>query len=178
MERRKRKRRGSERTRDGSERTRDGSERNQHGSERNQHGSERNQHGSECTRHESEGVTGTPDLEEEEEFDLAARFMEPRDGWWFDSLGEYVRYSETGPDRPTSLSARPKKSKIAAPNLPAGAAPEKRHSRHARTRQISIRLGEEDYEALVKVASTYGVAPATMGRLLVVKGAQKAVEGG
>jgi hypothetical protein len=178
MVRHKRKRRGSERTQRVSERNQDGSEHNQDGSERTQNGSER-------TRHESEGATLTPatapDLGEEE-FDLAARFMEPREGWWtrhgFESLGEYLRYSETGPDRPTSLSAQPKKKKMAAPDLPAGAVPEKRHGRHARTRQISIRLDDDGYRALLKSAAMYGVAPATMGRLLVVRGAQKAVEDG
>jgi antitoxin component of RelBE/YafQ-DinJ toxin-antitoxin module len=48
----------------------------------------------------------------------------------------------------------------------------------AMNRQISIRLDEEAYQALVNAARMYGVAPSTMGRLLVAKGARKAVEAG
>jgi hypothetical protein len=48
-------------------------------------------------------------MERERSFDeeLAERFMEPSEGWWtrygFKSLGEYLRYAETGPDRPASF---------------------------------------------------------------------------
>jgi hypothetical protein len=106
--------------------------------------------------------------------------MEPSEGWWtsygFKSLGEYLRYSLTGPDRPASLRPRRKRKQFAAAHLPAGAAPPRKPGPGTRTRQISIRLGEESYQKLVKVAGLYGVAPGTMGRLLVAKGAQKALE--
>jgi hypothetical protein len=106
--------------------------------------------------------------------------MEPSEGWWtrygFKSLGEYLRYSQTGPDRPTSFGARRKRKDLAAPDLPPGETPRRQAGSRAHTRQISIRLEEESYQDLVKAARLYRVAPATMGRLLVAKGAQKAVE--
>jgi hypothetical protein len=171
IKRRKRKRRGSERTHEGSERTHEGSERTHDGSER-AHG------GSEPNRGEHEVP---PDESAEEPFDLAARFMEPKEGWWtnygFESLGAYLRYSETGPDRPASLDPPPKKKSLRAPKLPAAGAPRREPGPFVRTRQVSIRLDEEAYEDLVKAARLYGVAPSTMGRLLVAKGARSAVEG-
>jgi hypothetical protein len=76
--------------------------------------------------------------------------MEPSEGWWtsygFESLGEYLRHAETGPDRPTSLTSSRRKKK--------------------------------NVQALLKAARMYGIPPATMGRLLVQKGAQLAVETG
>jgi hypothetical protein len=151
MERYKRKRRGSDRTHNGSDGTQDA--------------------------HDAPAQD-----REEPEFDLAARFMEPSEGWWtsygFKSFGEYLRHSENGPDRPTSLGVTRKKKNIAAPGLPSGNVPAGKAPPRGRNRQISIRLDEEGYQALVKAARMYGVAPATMGRLLVAKGARKAVEGG
>jgi hypothetical protein len=171
VERRKRKRRGSERSQNGSDRTHDGSDRTHIGSVGTHKGSDRTHIGSDRT----------DDGSDEEEFDLAARFMEPSEGWWtgygFKSLGEYLRYSETGPDRTASLSPPRKKKNVPAPDLPSGGAP-RRSSPFARNRQISIRLDEDGYQALLKAARMYGVAPATMGRLLVVKGARKALESG
>jgi hypothetical protein len=143
--RRKRKRRGSDRTHGGSDRTHGGSDR---------------------TR-------------AEEESPLAVD-MTPREGWWnrygFESFGAYLRYSETGPDRPFSFSAARKRKKVPAADLPAGGAPRRRRS--PPTHQISIRLDEHGYQNLLKAARMYGVAPATMGRLLVAKGARLAVESG
>jgi len=160
--RRKRKRRRSERTRDGSDRTHRGSERTHDGSDR------------------TRGHDGSAAGDGEEELDLAARYMEPSEGWWnrygFKSLGEYFRYGETGPDRPFSFTSSRKKKDLPAPDLPAGGAPRRRNL--ARTRQISIRLDEDSYQDLLKASRMYGVAPATMGRLLVAKGARKAADGG
>ena len=155
--RHKRKRRGSDRTHDGSDRTHDGSDRTQ--------------------AQDDVSTAGDGD----EEWDPATTHMEPSEGWWnrygFKSFGEYLRYSQTGPDRPFSFdSARKKKKEVPAPDLPAGGAPDRRSLR--RTRQISIRLDEDGYQDLAKAARLYGVAPATMGRLLVAKGARKAVDAG
>ena len=159
IERRKRKRRGSDGTQAGSDGT---------------HG------GSDGTQATHDGPVRDGDAEE---FDLAARFMEPSEGWWtsygFKSLGEYLRYSQTGPDRPGWLGPPRKKKDLAAPDLPAGEMPSRRNGGPlARNRQISIRLDEEGYQDLVKVARLYRVPPATMGRLLVAKGARKALESG
>jgi hypothetical protein len=41
---------------------------------------------------------------------------------------------------------------------------------------VSIRLDDEGYETLAKAARIYGVAPSTMARLLVQKGARLAIE--
>jgi hypothetical protein len=116
----------------------------------------------------------------EAEFELTESLMEPSEGWWtrygFKSLGEYLRHSLTGPDRPVSLHRRSRKH-IPAPELPPGGAPTRQGAVRARSRQVNIRLDEETYRALVKAARIYGVAPATMGRLLVAKGARKAAEG-
>jgi hypothetical protein len=146
---------------------------------RKRRGSERTHNGSDPSQKEHNASARDG---EEGEFDLAAPFMEPSEGWWtsygFKSLGEYLRYSETGPDRPASLSPPRKKKNIRAPELPTGGVLPRPRGSSARTRQISIRLDEEGYQALVKAARMYGVAPATMGRLLVAKGARKAVESG
>jgi hypothetical protein len=151
MDRHKRKRRGSDGTHNGSDGTH--------------------------TRQEA----AQPDAEEPE-FDLAAKFMKPSEGWWtsygFKSFGEYLRYSETGPDRPASLGAPRKKKNVPAADLPGGGVPSRSRSRSGHNRQISIRLDEDGYQALIKAARMYGVAPATMGRLLVAKGARKALENG
>ena len=75
-----------------------------------------------------------------------------------------------------ALFSRRKRSAAPAANLPRGAAPETRTARAGRNRQVSIRLDEHGYEALTKAAPIYGVAPSTMARLLVQKGAQQAVK--
>jgi hypothetical protein len=148
-------------------RKRRGSERNQLGSERSGTGSDRTQGGSDGSQHQDDS------LEEdgrEARFDIAAQFMEPSEGWWtaygYESLGTYLRELEPKGDPPSLRAAK----------LPSGAAPQREPGPYARTRQVSIRLHESAYEALVKVASMYGVPPSTMGRLLVSQGARKAVE--
>ena len=82
--------------------------------------------------------------------------MEPSDGWWtgygFKSFGEYLRYSQTGPDRPFSFDSTRKQKALPAAKLPSGVAPDRGTHSTCRTRQISIRLDEEGYEALVKAA--------------------------
>jgi hypothetical protein len=166
--RRKRKRRGSDRTHGGSDRTHGGSDRTRGGTDR--------------TRAEEESLAPVTDANDSDEgWDPAAEHMEPSEGWWnrygFESFGAYLRHSETGPNRPFSFdSLRKRKKKVPAADLPAGAAPGRRNS--VPTRQISIRLDEDGYQDLVKAARMYGVAPATMGRLLVAKGARLAVESG
>jgi hypothetical protein len=107
--------------------------------------------------------------------------MEPSEGWWtklgFKSFGEYLRYSQTGPDRPFSFEVARRRKRVPAAKLPGGGAPQGTEA-NKRSRQISIRLDEEGYEALIKAARMYGVAPGTMGRLLVQRGARLALESG
>jgi hypothetical protein len=104
---------------------------------------------------------------------------EPREGWWsrygFASLGDYLIHLRTGPDRPGSLKPPRRTKNLSGAKPPREARPNHAPGPLARTRQVSIRLDDEAYADLVKAARLYGVAPATMGRLLVAKGAKNAV---
>ena len=106
--------------------------------------------------------------------------MEPSEGWWnnygFASFGEYLKASHEEGDKVAALFSRRKRSQAPAAQLPGGATPEARPARGGRNRQVSIRLDDAGYEALVKAARIYGVAASTMARLLVQRGAQLAVE--
>jgi hypothetical protein len=104
----------------------------------------------------------------------------PSEGWWnnygFASFGEYMKTSRREADKVADLFSHRKRSQAPAAKLPGGATPDGRPARGGRNRQVSIRLDDTGYEALVKAARIYGVAPSTMARLLVQKGAHLAVE--
>jgi hypothetical protein len=106
--------------------------------------------------------------------------MEPSEGWWndygFASFGEYLKESHKEAEKVAALFSRRKRSATPAAKLPPGAPPEAQPTRAGRNRQVSIRLDDAGYEALQAAARIYGVAPSTMARLLVQKGAQQAVE--
>jgi hypothetical protein len=143
-------------------------------------GSERTQNRSERSRTEPGPLAESE--EEVDEYGIPMKYFEARDGWWtgygFKSFGEYLRYSQTGPDRTFSFDAHRRRARIRAAKPPGGDPPPRGSAPTARSRQISIRLDEEGYEALSKAARMYGVAPATMGRLLVQRGARLALESG
>jgi hypothetical protein len=113
---------------------------------------------------------------------VAEKSMEPSEGWWnnygFASFGEYLKASNAEAKKVTALFSRRKRSQAPAAKLPDGAPPEARPVRAGRNRQVSIRLDDEGYEALTKAARIYGVAPSTMARLLVQKGAHLAAKDG
>jgi hypothetical protein len=170
MERRKRKRRGSHRY--------------QSDTDGDRGGTDRYRFGSDGYRAEQEPQPGEAEAragkEREAEFDLAARFMEPSEGWWtrygFESLGEYLRESETGRVR---TWAPPKHKKtLPVPKLPEDVTQLPAPKRSGRRHQVATRLNDEGYEALVKAARIYGVAPSTLARLLIHRGAMAVVEMG
>jgi hypothetical protein len=111
---------------------------------------------------------------------VVERNMEPSQGWWndygFASLGEYLKVSYEEGEKVATLFSRRKRSRVPTPRGPSGASPEPRPIRAGRNRQVSIRLDDEGYENLAKAARIYGVAPSTMARLLVQKGARLAAE--
>jgi hypothetical protein len=104
--------------------------------------------------------------------------MEPSEGWWTNygdrSLGEYLRESQEGPVR-TWSPPKPKRS-IPVPEAPEPGPPPPQPNRLGRRRQVAARLDGEGYKALVEAARIYGVAPSTMARLLIHRGALAVVE--
>lgn len=68
-------------------------------------------------------------------------------------------------------------SDFARPDFPAGAAIEDQDRRQRTyTRQVCIRLSASHYQELAHAADLYGVAPGTMGRMLVKRGARAVLD--
>jgi hypothetical protein len=179
QERQKRKRRGSNGYPAGTDRERPGTDGEQPGTDgypSGQPGTDGYLSGTDGYQTQEHADRGRYD--EEEDFDLAARFMEPEEGWWtrygYRSLGEYLRDKAEGPVR-TWTPPRPKRS-IPTPQPPNPDPPPVPARRSGRWRQVAARLDEEGYEALTKAARIYGVAPSTMARLLIHRGAMAALE--
>jgi hypothetical protein len=114
--------------------------------------------------------------------DILERVSQPGEGWWteygFASLGDYLREVDAGWERiGWSRKRRRKRSDLPAPDAPSGGElpPPSRRLGDQQGRQVGIRLDAHGYQALCEAARIYGVAPSTMARLLVHKGALKIV---
>jgi hypothetical protein len=166
--RRKRKRRVSH-----------GNQSESHGNQPGSHGNEPGSHGNPSGSHGGQ-VSEESAPEEDPVIVVAEGRMEPSEGWWndygFDSFGEYLKASRRESEKVVALFSRRKRSAAPAAKLPGGGALPAKPSRGGRNRQVSIRLDDTGFDALQRAARIYGVAPSTMARLLVQKGAQQALD--
>ena len=168
MSPRKRKRRGSDGYRDGSDGYRSGSDGYRSGSD----GYPPNTGPGQPEAGSDQAARGADPLE---------RASEPSEGWWtgygFASLGDYLREVDAGWERIGWSRKRAKRSEVPVPDPPGVSAsvPAPQRLREQRGRQVGVRLDASGYRALCEAARIYGVAPSTMARLLVHKGAVKIV---
>jgi hypothetical protein len=73
------------------------------------------------------------------------------------------------------LEPRPRRGQVPAPDFPGGdeiVGSGELARRQAAVRQVGVKLKPVDYDLLAQAAELYGVAPSTLARMLVRRGAQ------
>jgi hypothetical protein len=97
----------------------------------------------------------------------------------FSSFEEFIEGLKTQQSLYPGVLGSPVDQPLPDPNLVDGEAGElgpRRPLKAGRNNQVGIRLTAKDYEMLAEAAKLYGVAPTTMARMLVRRGALAVVE--
>ncbi len=113
---------------------------------------------------------------------LETRSEEPQPAWarlGFSSFEEFIEGLEAEQARYSIFSDQTVRERIPDPNMVRGEAGElgpPPRGRAGRDRQVGIRMNAKDYGMLTEAAELYGVAPSTMARMLVRRGALAVTE--